>query len=359
MSAPAWVKVYKVFLLLFPSSFRADFSEEMLEVFTLTIADPSFGKNERWQVFLREFTGLPTAALKERFRQTNPASTPAPSPGWESSLRGKELLVAMGAFVIPYIFVLFNTDASSLLGHGFPLALALMGLVLLFGLFKGIPRWCLPYLGLALSLLSFFVVFNWIIDKYVSYVIPLMGPGPVSPQTRLLWEAFFSGMLWFGLFLAVFLFLGLVASVRRLRPFYLQLQRDWTAVSFIFYGGAMTALLLLFKDYRYESPYALSSIFFLAAGAWIYLRSPFPWQRSLALLSGLTLAMWLAAANQFVTQPGENLTVWVQEQATQTERWLEAGFTLMQLGWMLLFLLLPRYMRIFPFFRETAQPDSV
>jgi hypothetical protein len=34
MSATAWVKVYKLFLLLFPSSFRADFSEEMLEVFS-------------------------------------------------------------------------------------------------------------------------------------------------------------------------------------------------------------------------------------------------------------------------------------------------------------------------------------
>jgi hypothetical protein len=358
MSSPAWLKVYKIFLLMFPPRFRADFSEEMLEVFSFAVADPDLGVNERWKVFLREFTGLPAAAMKERFKRPVMKNASNPLPGWEGSLRGRELMVAMGAFVFPYIGVLLKTDTSSFLGLAFPLALAMMGLVLLFGLFKGIPRWCLPYLGLALSMLSFFVVFNWIIDKYVSFVIPLMGPRPVTPQTRLLWEAFFSGMLWFGLFLAVFLFLGLVSFVRRLRPFYLQLQRDWTAVSFIFYGGAMTALVLLFKDYRYEGPYALSSIFFLASGAWIYLRSPFPWQRALALLSGLTLAMWVAAAGQWVTVPGENLTLWVQEYATESERWLEVGFTLMQLGWMLLFLLLPRYLRIFPFSRGSANPDS-
>jgi hypothetical protein len=358
MTSPAWVKIYKLFLFMFPSSFRTDFSDEMLEVFTLSIAETSTSGNERWRVCFREFAGLPLAAIQERIRKSSPTVAPAASPGWESSLKGKELLVAMGAFIFPYIAVLLNADTPSLLGLAFPLALALVGLVLLFGLFKGIPRWCLPYLGLALSMLSFFVVFNWIIDKYVSYVIPLMGPGPVSAQTRLLWEAFFSGMLWLGLFLAVFLFLGLAASVRRLRPFYLQLQKDWTAVSFIFYGGAMTALVLLFKDYRYEGPYALSSIFFLAAGAWIYLRSPFPWQRALALLSGLTLAVWLAAAGQWVTQPGESLSLWVKEQATQTERGFEIGLMLMQLAWMLLFLLLPRYLKIFPFFRETAKPDS-
>ena len=359
MSVPAWVKVYKVFLLLFPSNFRADFAEEMLEVFTLAVADTSTPRNERWRVFLREFTGLPPAAMKERLRGPSTTAANASTTGWGGSLRGKELLVAMGAFVFPYIGVLLNTDAPSLLGFAFPLSLVLMGLVLLFGLFKGIPRWCLPYLGLALSMLSFFVVFNWIIDKYVAYVIPLMGPGPVTSQTRLLWEAFFSGMLWFGLFLAVFLFIGLVGTVRRFRPFYLQLQRDWTAVSFIFYIGAMTALVLLFKDYRYEGPYALSSIFFLAAGAWIYLRSPISWERALALMAGLTLAMWMAAAGQWVTVPGEQLTLWVQEQATESERWFNVSLTIMQLGWMLLFLLLPRYLRIFPFSRGTAHPDSL
>jgi hypothetical protein len=358
MSVPVWVKLYGVFLGLFPSGFRADFSEEMLEVFSLAIADTSLGRYERWRVFLREFASLPPAALKERMRKSESEGAPALARGWHGSLRGKELLVAMGAFVFPYIGVLLNADTHSLLGLAFPLALALMGLVLLFGLFKGIPRWCLPYLGLALSMLSFFIVFNWIIDKYVSHVIPLMGPGPVTPQTRLLWEAFFSGMLWFGLFLAVFLFLGVVAAVRRLRPFYLQLQQDWTAISFIFYIGAMTALVLLFQDYRYEGNYALSSIFFLAAGAWIYLRSPYSWQRALALLSGLTLAMWVAGAGTWVTVPGGNFTAIMHEQAVETEPWFKIGLTLMQLGWMLLFLLMPKYLRIFPFSRGIFSSGS-
>jgi hypothetical protein len=48
----------------------------------------------------------------------------------------------------------------------------------------------------------------------------------------------------------------------------------------------------------------------------------------------------------------------VQKHATEAERWLEVGLTLMQLGWMLLFLLLPRYLRVFPFPRGTAHPDS-
>jgi hypothetical protein len=361
MSATAWVKVYKLFLLLFPTSFRADFSEEMLEVFSLTVADSSLGKNDRLWVYLREFAGLPTAAIKEHLidKNTLPAASHTILPGRESSLRGKELLIAMGAFLIPGIGILLNAGAPNILKLALPLALALMGLVLVIGLVKGMPRWCLPYLGLALSMLSFFVVFNWIIDKYVSYVIPLMGPGPMSPHMLLLLEVIFSGMLWFGLFLSVTLFLGLVAAVRRLRPFYLQLQGDWTAVSFIFYGGTMTGLVLLFKDYRYEEPYVISIIFFLAAGAWIYLRSPFPWQRALALLSGLTLAVWVAAAGQWMALPDEDLVVWALVHTTGTERWLNVSIALMQLGWMLLFLLLPRYLKIFPFYIEKPHPSSL
>jgi hypothetical protein len=74
-------------------------------------------------------------------------------------------------------------------------------------------------------------------------------------------------------------------------------------------------------------------------------------------LSGLTLAMWVAAAGQWFTAPGENFGLLVQKHATEAERWLEVGLTLMQLGWMLLFLLLPRYLRVFPFPRGNAHPD--
>lgn len=360
MSETAWVRIYKLFLLMFPPSFRADFSEEMLEVFSLAVTDSPQAGNARLQVFLREFGGLPAAALKERFYQKKhaPGGVNASMAGWEGALKGKELLVALGAFVIPGVGILLNSAAPSLLWLVLPLALVFMVLVLLIGLFKGIPRWCLPYLGLALSMLSFFVVFNWVIEKYVASVIPLLGPGPLTPQTRLLWEAFFSGMLWFGLFLSVVLFLGLLTVVRRLRPIYFQLQRDWTLVSFIFYGGAMTALVLLFKDYRYDEPYALSSIFFLTAGAWIYLRSPYPWQRALALLSGLSLAMAVASAGRLVIVPHQNWVEWIQEYTTETDRWLEIGLTLMQLGWMLLFLLLPRFLKFFPLPQESAQPGS-
>jgi hypothetical protein len=189
-------------------------------------------------------------------------------------------------------------------------------------------------------------------------VIPLLGPGPMTIQTRILWEAFFSGMLWFGLFLTVILFIGLMAAVRRSRPFFYQLQQDWTAVSFIFYGGTMTALVLLFKDYRYDEPYALSSIFFLTAGAWIYLRSPYSWQRALALLSGLTLAMWVVASSKGVIVSQENWVVWVQEYTTETNRWLEVGLTLMQLGWMSLFLLLPRFLKFLHLPHEPAHHGS-
>jgi hypothetical protein len=360
MSETAWVKIYRVFLLMFPPSFRAEFSEEMLEVFSLAVYDSSNGSTSRFQIFMREFGGLAAAALKERLLQqeykVNGGGTSA--AGWEGALKGKELLVALGAFIIPGIGILLNTAAPSLLWLVLPLVLVFMGLVLLFGLMKGIPRWCLPYLGLALSMLSFFVVFNWIIDKYVATVIPLLGPGPMTLQTRILWEAFFSGMLWLGLFLTVILFLGLMAAVRRSRPFFYQLQQDWTAVSFIFYGGTMTALVLLFKDYRYDEPYALSSIFFLTAGAWIYLRSPYSWQRALALLSGLTLAMWVVAASKGVIVPQQNWVVWVQEYTAETERWLEIGLTLMQLGWMSLFLLLPRFLKFFHLPHEPARHGS-
>jgi hypothetical protein len=90
----------------------------------------------------------------------------------------------------------------------------------------------------------------------------------------------------------------IAAAWRPLRPFYLRIREDWTLRSFGLYGAVLMVIALTFDGYSNEEPYVIAALLALAAGAWIYLHSIRPWQRSLALFAGLTLAMAVAATGK-------------------------------------------------------------
>lgn len=66
----------------------------------------------------------------------------------------------------------------------------------------------------------------------------------------------------------------------------------------------MTAFLewagKLAQDVHNDEPYTIAGMLLLAMGGWFYLRSPWLWQRALALFAGRTLAMAIAATGKAI-----------------------------------------------------------
>jgi hypothetical protein len=338
------VTIYKTFLNLYPRNYRLLFASEMVEVFRQSVSDAAQqSRSTFWKVILHELCDLPIASAKEHISllfNGNTTATPS-SPSMQSVVSRKELFVTLAAFTIPLILIMLNNPTEYLV-KSLPAALVFIALVVIAGLLREIPRWCLPYLGLALSIVGFIVIFNWLADQILPTVPPWLGPGPREQSTRLLWQGFLTGMMWFSLFmvgLSAWFILGFVRWMRRLRlP---ALQGDWPKISFVFYAGGMTALVLMFKDHYSREPFAIVSLLFLAAGAWVYLRSSQPWRRLAALLAGVTLAFGIAAVGIWLKVP---LQPWSWEglwNTAETERWFEAWRVMLVWIWLMFFLLTP------------------
>lgn len=335
-------QLYRTLLMLYPRHFRADFSEEMIAVNGAALGEAA---DRGWlaltKATLRELGSLPREALRQHLRsRSKPAG--AEASNWEGPPTRREMFVALGVFVLPAALILLNnTSLSGAIQVILLVLAAAFGMALLVGLARGFPRWSLPYLGLALSAASFLFVFQWVADLASPAVLARLGPGPWDESTRLVLQGLWAGLMWLSLFVILMVVLGVLALVRRFNDFLRRIYQDWTQVSYILYGGVLMALVLAFDDYRYEEPYAVASSLCLAAGALLYLRSPQRWQRGMALLSGLTLAMWIIALGKWLLVPSQDWEIWFAWHPPQTERWFAARRTLLEWVWMMLFLLAP------------------
>jgi len=153
----------------------------------------------------------------------------------------------------------------------------------------------------------------------------------------------YQGQRWIGVLAAGLLVVLITRILLPLRPFYWRLRRDWTLLSFSLYGTTLFALLFTFDDYVGEEPYQIVGMLLLAAGGWFYLRSAHPWQRFLALFTGLTSAMGVAATGKAIlyarpSWPHSHLFTW------QTE----AMSTVIMWGWLALAILAPGLLGLLP-----------
>lgn len=335
-------QLYRTLLRLYPRHFRAEFSEEMIAVNAAALDEAAaLGWLNLTQTTFRELGSLPKEALRQHLARRTKAAGPD-SGNWEGPPTRREILISLGVFVLPAALIVSNNAVLSGTIQFILLALAAtFGVALVVGLARGFPRWSLPYLGLALAGASFLFIFQWVADLASPAVFARLGPGPWDESTRLVLQALWAGLMWLSLFVLLMAVLGLLALVRRFSNFMRRVSQDWTQVSFILYGGALMAMVLAFEDYRYEEPFAIASSLCLAAGALLYLRCPQRWQRGMALLSGLTLAMWTIALGKWLLVPVQDWAVWFTWHPPQTERWFAAQRTLLEWGWMVLFLLAP------------------
>ncbi len=339
-----FIHLYSALLRCYPPAFRGEFADEMCGTFSEALAEAAeVGFRAILQVMLKELRDLPPAAWQARRAERNDNGIDLQA--WDF-LSKKELALALAAFAIPMAWIAANTSQSVLGPVAVLAGLAFLLVTLVAGIWRGFPRWSLPYLSLGISILGYLVLFEWVADLITPHLISRWMPNVMGESGRLLLQTFWAGFLWLGLFAFTFLIIGFLALLRRFRPLYLRIRQDWTLASFILYGEAMFALVVLFDEYRYEEPYAIASLLLLAGGAWLYLRNPLPWRRLLALLGALTLAMWVAALGKWLIVPQQRWVEWFQRYPAQEERWFEAGRTLLEWGWMVVVLLLPALMRV-------------
>jgi hypothetical protein len=358
MSRQLLLFIYRYLLFLYPRSYRIYFSAEMEDVFRQSISDSALkGHSSLMRVIMRELSTLPLSALKEHTSKFDSRNTILSNSvqGRRRSISPRELTATLAAFAFPLILMVLNNMLAS--ETSVAVALVFLGLVIIPGLFMGTPRWCLPYLGLAVSIFSFMIIFNWLTESILPTVPPWLGPGPMEQSTRLLWQALLTGMMWFSLFLVILSLWLALAFVRWLRrqewPLF---QGDWTQFSFILYGTSMTALVLLLDDYLYQETLIIICLLCLAVGAWYYLHSSIPWQRLLALAGGVTASLAVAAAGLWVLAPLQSRSLAGSWNTPETERLFEAWRVMLVWASLMFFLLFPGIVR---FLIPAARPSNI
>lgn len=334
--------LYKALMLLYPRRFRTEFGPEMQMVFSEALGDAAVeGFTSQVRALLREFVNMPFEAIRQHLKIENNRFA------WIGPASRGEVLVTLMFFILPTTYLFLN----SYLGATANLIWILIGFVILAvivtGFIKGFPRWSLPYLGLALSLVSFLFVFQWIADLVTVPMLSKFGPIPHDEGTRLLLQAFWAGLLWLSLLTFTLLVFGFLALVKRFDSLLDCIRKDWTLASYLLYYGATFTLFLAYDQYRGDRPFMFASAICLASGAWFYLHGSNAWQRILALLSGLSLAMLAAFAARWSFIPGSEAVTWPLVLVLDPRRWSSAIWTVFDWGWIFLILMAPVLLRLF------------
>jgi len=295
-------RLYALLLNLYPRAYRVEHAEELQAVFNLTVNEAAQrgGFSVIW-MSIRELRDLPGGIIFEHWRErrkqrmtTERGSLLTFEPGsWRETLAAVAPFLLLGLLPPLLSLMLLRALIPPWLGIGLTLVLAgLLGGLFVTGIRKGMQRWVLPYVGVVLSLFSVYV-FSDLLFGLFSVLVDRRDPW-------FLRQVVYQGKLWIGLFVAT-LIIVLVAWVSpRWRSLYWRIRRDWTLLSFALYGASLFALLFTFDDYPYDEPYIMAGMVILAMGGWFYLRSRWLWQRALALFTGLTLAMAVAATGKAV-----------------------------------------------------------
>ena len=321
--------LYAVLLWLYPPDFRREFGEEMREVFAQAAADAA-GKNPLEVIALvaNELLLLPSAVLRlhAQARRNLPVSATRLPP---LELSWRELLLSLAVFLLPAVMLLTSQPSPANAASPTHPAILFLAVMIAAGFLRGLPLRSSPYFGLVLAVAGYLSIFQWVVSMVSPALISDLTPGAWDRSTYLLLQIISTGMLWLMLFCLTLLVVTLLAIFNRFRPLFQRVEGDWTLLSYVLYGESVFVLLLLFENYRTAPVYAIASLFCLAGGAWFYLRAAQGGRRILALVGGVTLAMWIAALSRGVL--GETGSVSLPVLVT----WI----------WMVVALLLPALLR--------------
>ena len=334
-------RLYGWLLLLFPKTYREEYSGELLAVFGLSIDDAlEKGMLETADVILRELTGLPKAIIHEhlRERRKNKMNGKVSSRfDFPPGSRFEPLAVFLPFIGLYVLFLLIGVlhDYMYSLQIGSSVVGTLTGLVFLgailslyvIGFRMGTPRWFLPYLGFLLAVLSLYV-FSVVFGTPIYFLFR-----DFRDQSLLIIDILWDGIYWYGLLFAILL---LVVS-SRISPKFQRFKNDWTLPCFVLYGGVPFALWVTFDEYVGDEPYTLSAFLVLAIGAWLYLRSAGERTRFGALFIAMTFAMFIVAIGKMLLVPSQTWPITVDGGLARSE----LGHTITMWVWFALGMMIP------------------
>ena len=129
---------------------------------------------------------------------------------------------------------------------------------------------------------------------------------------------------------------GVIGSIwargfRPLRILFKSLWKDWTLLSFAFYGALPLLFLAAYDEVHNQAPILSGIMLVLAAGMIIYMRTETLWHRLASLVGGFTLGWSILMIHQGIYWNGRQ-EFWMQQPGTWTETlaWTSSfGATLM------------------------------
>jgi hypothetical protein len=258
----------------------------------------------------------------------------------------------MAPFLLPLLGFLAATRTSLPEWLDDLLPLLLVGsliLVLGWAVVRGLPRWSLAYLGFVLVLGIIVSGYDRLWGWIYPFFIGLFGPRSVWPlPVRVLYGGTFTFIMSLSILVGALIAVKLLQLLPFARGVWQRIRADWTQLSFLFYGGLVFGISILFDEYHHAEIWLSATWILLALGAWLYLRAKGRWQRSLALIFGATGAMWTVALAKWVLIPLQKWPMGYPLSPSEATRWVETGSALA--GWLciLLMLVAPALMDLLP-----------
>jgi len=234
-----------------------------------------------------------------------------PQVGFEEPKRLSKLdwLAASAIFIFPLISTFIHFNAIYL-----PNWLSLFLLVIFLGsiafalilaVIRGLPRWSLPYVGLVLTIMVFYSlgIALWGLFFYPAWML-IFGPmDSWSLPLRLLYSGMMLAFTWFLVLLIALILINLLRHWLKIHILWQRIREDWTHLSFLVYGGLIFYIWLTFDEYQHEDPWIFAAFICLTTGAWFYLRAKGQKRRILALVGGVSAAMWIVAIGKWNLVP--------------------------------------------------------
>jgi hypothetical protein len=303
-------RAFSWMLKLYPLRFRAEYGDEMQEVFASALAEAAgLGIATAAAVWLRELRDLPVNLMRERrwdaaagVREASMSIDPRyngrgedSGPAAEAPASWRESFAGAGLFLLlPALGGVYTAIYSLLGGQGprpsptYEAAGSSLFFLIVGGLtavacaawIRGFPRWSCPYLGFGL-------LFSLLMRSAASPGTTILGH-EISRPEKLLWQAFVPALIVAGVALLI------TRSIQPLRQLAAEVWNDWSVISFALYGMLPIALVVPFDETHGGALVGMALSLVLGIGALAYMRTTRPWQRAAALAGGLAVS-WLAA----------------------------------------------------------------
>ena len=316
--------LYAMLLRLYPPSFYADFADEMQTTFIDALDDSAqHGKFALIRICLIELYSLPGVLVRAHWQARSVAIMETARVSWF------EMLCAAIPFMLYLTFPIIQ-----------PLQFDLGAVVILFflvaffvsmfvGIFKGLPLWSLPALGLSLAILNYFVFGSlgmgllFIVFNNLFGLASVLFPFVNETMPQIFRMIFDSGISYLAIVLLALVVALMSAFIKPFHSFYQRIHKDWTLFPFALYGIMPLTILISFDEYNGNVPYEVGIGLVLLAGLWLYLRFTQPGPKLLVLGISITLAMAIQAIGKWILIPSQS---WLEiiypitvDQITQSE----------------------------------------